>query len=219
MSSQRQESASCSCGQVIFDTSGRKAGEFLTCPWCQREYRHLGGGIIAPFAGAKEKEEQDNRNERQRQEGPAGEKVADDALSERMKAHTAMRKRQQALIETAKGGDGSDKPRDKGKARRSEIPGGALRMIAFIVVCNATALLLLHFLFRPHRDGTRETPWGGIIPRFSVPWPELVTLLIGHLCAFIAWACYVYSVHRAHGRQSRNPTDEPPRRQETPRKE
>ncbi|MGD0091037.1 MAG: hypothetical protein ABSE73_14055 [Planctomycetota bacterium] len=244
MSAAPHESASCSCGQVVFDTSGRKVGALLACPWCQKEYRYLGSGVIAPYESSKDnaeehkgqterkeekleaaplpqgerpdnlkaaapeekKQEEPGEAERaaaliswhesQQPESPPREKAGDGGVADRMKSHAARRKRQQAAITAAKGGNGGDKPKTRTKARRAEIPGGPLRMVAFIVVSNAIALLLLHILFPEHRDGTRETPWGGIIPRFSVPWPLLVTLLIGHLCGFAAWAWDVYRLLR-----------------------
>ena len=182
------ESASCSCGQVVFDITGRKEGETLSCPWCSKKYRYLGSNTIAPFEEAEEKE--------------AGGTSEGGGLAERMKAHSAMRKRQQAAAQASEAGPSDDKPRSRAKGRKAEVPGGALRMIAFIVVCNAIALVLLQVFFARQINGSRATPWGWTIPRYKVPWPELVTLAIGHLCSFVAWACSVYLLHRGQKRKA-----------------
>src|SRR5687767_13855203 len=47
--SRRAQPAACSCGQVLFDTGGRKEGDVLTCPWCEKKYRYLGDEKIAPL--------------------------------------------------------------------------------------------------------------------------------------------------------------------------
>ena len=41
-----RQAAACECGQVLFDIVERKSGDDLTCPWCNREYRYLGDGIV-----------------------------------------------------------------------------------------------------------------------------------------------------------------------------
>jgi len=41
-------SASCSCGQVVFDLSKKKPGQVLVCPWCSKKYLlHEGDRISA----------------------------------------------------------------------------------------------------------------------------------------------------------------------------
>ena len=191
------ESPSCACGQVVFDVAGRKAGEMLSCPWCSKKYRYLGGNTIVPAAEAEEKEEGQDKGVAEAEAPETGA-----APGERMKAHAARRKQQQAEGQELKPGQGSDSPKVKAGGRRPEIPGGALRMVAFIVVCNGIALLLLQAFFPPRRDGTRMTPWGWTLPRYKVPWPELVTLAIGHLCSFVAWAGSLYLLHRNQKRKA-----------------
>ena len=52
------DSLSCECGQVLFDVGNRKAGETLTCPWCSKEYRYLGGTKVERInAKSKSKDE------------------------------------------------------------------------------------------------------------------------------------------------------------------
>jgi len=208
MSGSTDESPSCSCGQVVFDVAGRKAGEILSCPWCERQYRYLGSSMIAPFEEAEEETGAAQSKDMAEAEDPAGEQAeAGMSLAERMKAHSAKRKRQQAAVQASKAGPSNDTPKTRAKGRRPGVPGGLLRMIAFIVVSNAIAFVLLQVYFTPHRDGSRTMPWGGTIPRHSVPWPELVALLAGHLCGFVAWACYVY---RLHSGQRARAAEQPP---------
>lgn len=215
------ESAACSCGQVVFDVSARRVGQVLTCPHCSRRYRYLGSEAIAPLEPGEEEDQEngadaeaeDGRETEQRQEriketvrleavSEKDERPRErgtgepDRLSDRMKAHSAKRKRQQAAVEAGKSERIGEAPRGTTKrAQPREIPGSTRRMIAYIIICNGTALVLLHLLFPPYPDGRRGTPWDDVvIPRFSVPWPELVTLLIGHVVAFVLWARYIYGL-------------------------
>jgi hypothetical protein len=193
MSGSTHESASCSCGQVVFDVTGRNIGEILSCPWCRKEYRYLGSNTIAPFAG----EEEEGQSKGGAHAGALEAGEAGGGLGERMKAHLARRKQEPAAGQDLKGGKGGEGPKGRAKVRRREVPGGALRMVAFIVISNAIALILLQVFFARRGDGSRTTPWGGIIPRHRIPWPELAALLSGHLCGFVAWACYVYQWQRS----------------------
>ncbi|MBI3830335.1 MAG: hypothetical protein HY291_12515 [Planctomycetes bacterium] len=39
-------SASCTCGQVVFDITSKQPGHVLTCPWCQKKYMVVNGNRI-----------------------------------------------------------------------------------------------------------------------------------------------------------------------------
>ncbi|MCY3023610.1 MAG: hypothetical protein NTW87_31915 [Planctomycetota bacterium] len=265
MPSSPHESAACTCGQVVFDVSGRKVGAILSCPWCKKEYRYLGGEVIRVLEpGEKEAEAEERRKEREarrekasaKEQEPAKEKepeqktketheakqeedeaeddkepeleteedevddpgmarvglavvagseevfrheVPDKAgaasdVSSRMKKHAAKRKRKRPAAEAPTEGRASPSGSPQGKT--NEIPGGAFRMIAFIVLFNAAFLIVLNVVFRLQPDGRRTTPWGWMIPAWKVPWPELITLFLGHLCAFVAWAWNVYGLQK-----------------------
>ena len=45
--------AACACGQVLFDIGGKKPGDGLICPWCERKYRYAGDGKVELLDGAK----------------------------------------------------------------------------------------------------------------------------------------------------------------------
>jgi len=137
------------------------------------------------------------KEERYRFTAPDEDKPAGSDVTSRLKSHASRRKRQQAKILAAKGGGKAPEGSRSSRVKPQGIHGSPLRMVAYIVICNAIALILLHFLFPAQRDGRRLTPWEGVvIPRFSVPWPELAALLVGHLVAFALWAHYLFGLHK-----------------------
>ena len=63
--SRRTQPAACACGQVMFETAERKAGDVLTCPWCDKKYTYLGDDKIEPLgAGKKVKSEKNEKSEK-----------------------------------------------------------------------------------------------------------------------------------------------------------
>lgn len=47
-------SASCTCGQVVFDLSKKKAGHILICPWCRKKYKLIDHDRIEEWKGEGE---------------------------------------------------------------------------------------------------------------------------------------------------------------------
>jgi hypothetical protein len=155
----------CLCGQVIFDLSGRKPGETLSCPWCHKTYSYSEAGALEPLA---------------RPGAPGTEK------------------REISAPPTAKPAAEVLQPGGEKKSKRSgrryditEVPGGIMRMIIFIVVFNAAAFIALAYVLPKQPDGLRHNPWGAPIPKTAL-WPEMAALLLGHVVGFIAWSFNVY---------------------------
>jgi hypothetical protein len=76
-------------------------------------------------------------------------------------------------------------------------PGGVLPMIGFIVAFNALAFVALAVLMPKAEDGLRHAIWD---PETTIQarawWPDVAALLAGHVMGFIAWAVYVYRLHK-----------------------
>lgn len=141
---------SCSCGQVIFDLSGRTLGEELTCSWCGNRYRFSGGESIEPLGRG----------------APPSKPVRST-------------------------GRPSNK-RDPGP------PGGMMPMMIFMIVFNAAAIAAVTYAFpKDPVDDLRHAIWDHsfVLARKSI-WPEIIGLLVGNLCGFIAWALYAYQIHK-----------------------
>lgn len=191
MAGTTRESANCTCGLVVFDVTNRMIGEALTCPWCGKKYRYAGNSTLTPFEEATASVLpplmvfiEDKKEEGKFGAGPP---------VERIQPYSTSLKPQPEASPAATGAEGGDKPKKKAKRKPwPEIPGGPLCMVCFIVAFNGVILFLLYYFFPRQQDGSRLTPWGGIIPRCRVPWPELLAILAGHFCAFVAWAWHIY---------------------------
>jgi hypothetical protein len=117
----------------------------------------------------------------------------DSRTTARLKNHASRRKEQQKRIAAAKSGKNPDAPKTtSSRPAPKEIPGATKRMIIFILICNGFALVLLSVWFPVDHYGIRHWPSGDPMPRFSIPWPELLTLLAGHLVAFALWAHFIF---------------------------
>jgi hypothetical protein len=119
--SKRSQPAACACGQVLFETAERKAGDELSCPWCERKYRYLGDDKIEPWSSdgkpsAKDSEEEDDEAD-QPAEKPAGEephkkkkkkkkKKPESARSEAAPARDEKQETHKEIREPEKGGVG-----------------------------------------------------------------------------------------------------------------
>ncbi len=173
------ETISCSCGQVIFNTDGRKTGEKIVCPWCNKRYRYLGGTVIHPI-GDDEPDSQATivvRETQPRADEPAPRKIA------------SPRKAVRSTREPIANGDAPRKP-----ARKEEVPGGVLLMIVFMAVFNGLAFGTLAFAFPEISHGVRQTPWGDPI-HIASPWPELLAMISGQLLGFVGWAICVHRLY------------------------
>jgi hypothetical protein len=190
------KTVSCKCGQVLFDENCEPA-ETLTCPGCKQKYRYLGGDKVEPI-GSKKAKPDSGAIEVMSVEVfkiDIPEKVDEKDFAGRLKAHSAKRAKPKPLLTEE---ELAAKKEKAAKGKPKEIPGGIVPMIGFIVAFNAIALTILAFVFplNPDGSGSRDTPFGVTIPKMSVPWPTLVTLLLGHLFGFGAWIGYVYRLHK-----------------------
>jgi hypothetical protein len=75
--SKRPQAAACACGQVLFETAERKAGDELSCPWCERKYRYLGEDRIEPWSPNGKPPAKDSADEDDEEEGEGEEHSAD----------------------------------------------------------------------------------------------------------------------------------------------
>jgi hypothetical protein len=219
MAAKNTESSACKCGQVTFDLSGRKIGDVLTCPWCKKSYHYAGENHIvsAPDIVPDEMDGDEPKHSTRKLdpldedgEGVATEtaevevirattsdKSAADPRRDTIRSHVEKRKQQKKAIVAAKegeGGTGTSKVR-RG-ARPKELPGGVKLMVTYIVLFNAATMIALWLAFPLQSNGTRLTPWGWVIPAYRVPFPELASLVLGHLLGFLFWAHHVYKLHK-----------------------
>jgi hypothetical protein len=214
------ESLSCECGQVLFDVAGREPGETLTCPWCNKEYRYLGGRRVEPVSkgksarlkqspddeaklkAAKPKSVREDQSENSAKESAKKIKVegneevftfnSADQETVKMKAMSARRK-------PARDGDSADPdappppPRKKGGGL-GDAPGGVMPMLGFMVGFSAIAFVVLATVFPENIHHKRTTPWGEMLALRS-PWPELIAMILGQFFGFVAWGFYAYRLH------------------------
>ena len=175
----------CACGQVIFDLSSRKAGEILTCPWCQRVYCYTDKGALELRAEKAAPQPSSHK--------PAAAWAAENNPTKKEEIKSVPRRsaRQEAVVpfpvkktESVRiaGGPGESRRTTK-RHDFKDIPGGLTRMLVFIIAFNLAAFIALYFVLR--------TAWGKTIPKGAI-WPLMVTLVIGHVVGFIAWSYNVY---------------------------
>jgi hypothetical protein len=223
--SRRSQPAACTCGQVFFDTDGRKHGDVLTCPWCQKTFRYMGGNEIEPYeatsdekpkhAGEKvrSKDKDEKRKERKKDKGDEIKEVSDDLEVVEGSEEVKVIRIPAAPDSITKKSKRSDRPNtgtrphqpvgEGGPPRApslrlkpaKEIPGGVGVMIGFVIGFNALAFIAMSLLFVTQSDKSRLTPWGQVVPAKAF-WPEMVALLVGHVVGFIAWSCYVYNLQQ-----------------------
>ena len=216
------DSLSCECGQVLFDVGNRKPGETLTCPWCSKEYRYLGGTKVERIGGSKSKSKEKDtkpkpvskesaskisaskisvRKESARKESDDDEpkKIVlegDEQVLTNFDKETVKMKafsaRKKAAGKTGEEGD-SAAPRKKG-GNFGDAPGGVFPMLGFMAGFSALAFVALGALFPENHQHKRTTPWGDPLSLKS-PWPELIAMILGQVFGFIGWSLYVYRLH------------------------
>ena len=215
------ESLSCECGQVLFDVAGREPGETLTCPWCNKEYRYLGGKRVEPVAkgkstrlkqapedearvkGAKPKSVRKNEPETPKESAEKikvtieGEEevfsfTSSDRETVKMKSPSL---RKPAVREKADDDADPDAPPKKKGPGFGDAPGGVFPMLGFMAGFSVLAFVILGTLFPEDRFHKRQTPWGDPLSLRS-PWPELIAMILGQLFGFIAWGFYVYRLYK-----------------------
>ena len=197
--SRRAQPAACSCGQVLFDTGGRKEGDVLTCPWCEKKYRYLGDEKIAPIEEKAEPIEEVS-DELEVVEG--SEEVIVARIPAKPNTVTKKPKKRDKPDRPLTGTKPLSPVGDEGAPRApsvrtkqpKEIPGGVGVMIVFIIAFNAIAFIGMSFVIVTQPDKSRLAIWGQSYSSKAI-WPELAALLIGHIVGFIAWSCYVYTLH------------------------
>jgi len=183
MSSSAQ-TATCACGQVLFDVADRKTGDIIKCPWCSEEYRFLGGQKIEPLGGkpliVMEGTEEVFKFD------------AEKSPTSKVKA-LSTRGRKQATARLSPLDKPVENPKKKHKGI-SEPPGGVIPMVGFMSGGFVIAALVLGFVFPENHDKIRSAPWGGPLGLKS-PWPDLIAFTLGQIFAFAAWACFLYYLH------------------------
>lgn len=201
--------ALCKCGEEL--PPGKK-GEVLHCIHCGRNYRALGKGKVelaldknlvstqegdaevfrfdvseeAELKGSKSKSSVESFEDK-------GSTIKIDLREKRRQAE----KRRSAVTARASGQaipDSSTRPKAV-RPKQSEIPGGIMPMVIFIVIFNAMAFIALGLLF-PTKDGITHTPWGTSFNKPNIPWLEMLTLVLGHVLGFSGWAVYVHQLHK-----------------------
>lgn len=201
--------ALCKCGEEL--PPGKK-GEVLHCIHCERNYRALGNGRVelavdknlvstqegdaevfrfdvpseAELKGSKSKSAPDSFDDK-------GSTIKINLREKRRMAE----KRRSAVTARASGQtipDSSTRPKAM-RPRQGEIPGGIMPMIVFIIIFNALAFVGLALLF-PTKEGMTYTPWGSSFAKPRIPWLEMLTLVLGHVMGFGAWAVYVHGLHK-----------------------
>jgi hypothetical protein len=191
-----RQAAACECGQVLFDIVERKAGDTLTCPWCNREYRYLGDGKVEPAKPAsgdtiKKPQSKELAKEKDKPEPEKPEKSEKPEKKEREKEKEPAEARRSAENYGTRKQEDTVQPRDplapKGsrriKARKDDVPGGFPIMIGFIIGFNGAAFIGLAVI--------RMTEWEKFVPR-SATWPLIAALVLGHIVGFVAWSAFVY---------------------------
>ncbi|HEY3320619.1 MAG TPA: hypothetical protein VGP72_09155 [Planctomycetota bacterium] len=179
----------CSCGQVVFDVTSHRTGDRIVCPWCNKEYRYLGGNVVELMSEEDKKEAAkfevlqgsaevfhfDDPEEKQPAKGPPRRTAGRSARSSGQK-------------------DGENGK--KAAQRPKDTPGGILPMVGFMVAGPAVVLVILLLTFPEvqHHKGVHETPWGDQI-QIGSPWMELIGMLLGELLGFGGWVCYLYRLH------------------------
>jgi len=211
------DSLSCECGQVLFDVANRKPGETLTCPWCSKEYRYLGGTKVERIGGSKSKSREKDAKAKPPSKESAS-KISASKVAVRRKEsgdepkNIVLEGEEQVLTnfdkETAKtkafsarkkaagkpGEDGeSAAPRKKG-GNFGDAPGGVFPMLGFMAGFSALAFVALGALFPENHQHKRSTPWGEPLSLKS-PWPELIAMILGQVFGFFGWCLYVYRLH------------------------
>jgi hypothetical protein len=193
--SKAAQPAACSCGQVLFETSGRKSGDVLTCPWCQKKYRYLGDNKIESF----EEEIAEVSGELEVVEGSEEVLIAHiPAALDMVEKKSRRQKRPQSV--STRSNSSQRKTLDENSAPKTpsarakkpkDIPGGTFLMVCFVAVFNGLAFITSSYIFVTQTDGARLAPWGQVIHKKAI-WPEIAALVLGHVVGFIAWTCYIY---------------------------
>jgi len=184
------ETATCACGQVLFDVADRKAGDTIKCPWCSKEYRFLGGTRIEPLTNSnKPMIVMEGSEEVFKFDAP------EKSPTQKVKALSTRGRRQVSVRQSAPAtGENNSESTAKKKKPMPEAPGGVLPMVGFMGGGFLVAALILAFLFPENSEKVRMAPWGGELGLPS-PWPDLIAFTLGQILAFVAWAFYVYRLH------------------------
>lgn len=179
----------CKCGDPL--PSSPKVGEVLICPHCQRRYRGLGAGRVEAVMDVKSSVDEDGAEIMRFDDKGSTIKVN---LREKRRQAEKRRSVAQARASGQTIPDPLERPsadRPKAVRKKQETPGGVMPMILFIIGFNAASFVALFLLF-PTKDGFTSTPWGTKFAKPSIPWPEMLTLLLGHVLGFCGWAVYVH---------------------------
>lgn len=182
----------CKCGDPL--PSSPKVGEVLICPHCNRRYRGLGEGRVEAVSDVKTSVDEDGAEVMRFDDKGSTVKVN---LREKRRQAEKRRSVAQARASGQTIPDPVARPsadRPKPVRKKHEIPGGVMPMLIFIIAFNAACFIALALLF-PNKDGFIQTPWGSKFAKPSIPWPEMLTLLMGHLLGFCGWALYVHRLH------------------------
>ena len=221
-----QYTPTCSCGQLLLDsakTAEPQAGETLACPACKKQYKYLGAKLIEPVVdnidtpievvGSEEiltdavpvvsvTADSNSTVVVEGSEEVFIHSVPDTSETARFKSPVSAKRRTTQVM--PRGNRTTDRsaadkdPDASARSRRSadDTPGGIMPMIGFMIVFNVLAFVALTLLFPTQPDRTRLAFWGAVIPHSKIPWPELVTLVLGQLFGFGGWAIYVYRLHK-----------------------
>jgi hypothetical protein len=182
-----RQAAACECGQVLFDIVDRKAGDTLTCPWCNRDYLYLGDGKVekkgAPGSGDKIKAEiKDSEKKEEKKERDKKEEQKT-YLEVKHLAEREVRKTENQTNKLSPVDSLSPRTSRRIKPRKEDVPGGFPIMIGFIIGFNGMAFIGLAII--------RSTALGRFFPE-NKTWPLIVALVVGHIVGFIAWSTFVY---------------------------
>lgn len=182
----------CKCGEQL--PGAPRQGEVLVCPHCRRRYRGAGGGRAEYVSEVKTSVDEDGAEVMRFDDKGSTIKVN---LREKRRQAEKRRSVAQARASGQAIPDPAPRPsadRPKTVRKKHEIPGGVMPMLIFIIAFNAACFIALLVLF-PSKNGFIQTPWGSKFAKPSVPWPEMLTLLLGHVLGFCGWAVYVHRLH------------------------
>jgi hypothetical protein len=188
-----RQAAACECGQVLFDIVDRKAGDTLTCPWCNRDYLYLGDGKVekkgAPGSGDKiKKPESKESEESEKSEKKKEEKLYEKPLETRLSSELREPKKEGGTNKLPPVEPPIPKVSRRLKQRKEDVPGGFPIMIGFIIGFNGMAFIGLAII--------RATSLGHLFPE-NKTWPLIVALVVGHIVGFVAWSTFVYYREKA----------------------
>jgi hypothetical protein len=215
------DSLSCECGQVLFDVANRDVGETLTCPWCGREYRYMGGTKVERIKTKSKDKAAPPKESARKAAAPkeSNSKIVlegDNAVltnftkDETVKMKSFSRRKSSVRGENETEDGDAPAPKKKGPSF-GDAPGGVFPMLGFMAGSTIMAFAVLGALFPENHQHKRSTPWGDPLTMKS-PWPELIAMIGGQVLGFFGWGLYVYRLHKrtkaAAAEAAANPTPE-----------